>query len=286
MARLDRVEAHLATLNKHIRSFVEDEHTYRVEAEQSYDRAERIVYGTALQRPPSLEWAPLISDIVNGLRSSLDNVIWALSVRQQRPLGNPPPRGKIPGDSPWRDVCFPVVTKESDWPARRGQALRFVNRSLLPLLRDVQPFVTGQQAPEREPLAVAHELWTIDKHRHVPLVSVWAGGEETQIRVVPARPIPGVEFRTSSVAGARVLRLNAKTELARIRCVDRVARLAGLSMAPVPPMGMYLDVEHNVSFQITFKSGIPGYRQDVEDVLSAVHRTTLSLVNDLRSHLS
>jgi hypothetical protein len=278
------VEEHLKTLHEHIRAFLYDEGTYRVEPKQD-NHAELVICITVLRGPPSLEWAPLISDIVNGLRASLDNLVWAVSVTEQKRQGNPPPRARIPNGNPWRQIGFPVVLDSAKWGARRRESLRFINSALCDVFRDVQPFVTGKSAPEREPLAITHQLWNVDKHRHVPLVSVLAGGKETEIRIVPQPPIPGIDFRKRWVAGPRVFKLNRKTELARVRYVDMVAPLAGLSMAPVPPMGMYLNVEHEIPFQVTFQRGFPGYRRDVLDVLNSVHKTARSLVHRLQSEL-
>lgn len=282
-ARLNRVQEHVAELDRRIGSFIKDESAYLIEPEQAPDRDEIWIHVTALRNPPLREWAPIFSDVVNGLRGSLDNIVWALSANHQRRLGNPPPRGRIPSGSQWRDVVFPVVIDQAHWNGRCVQCLWAIDPSLTNTFRDVQPFVTGKNQPEREPVAIAHELWNVNKHRHVSLSTVWTGGEETEIGVTPDPPFEQLKFRTVWVARRGVLKLKARTKVASVSPLFRVSAIN--APASLSNIGFPVNVEHGIPFDIAFKRGYPGYGLLAIETLEAVHATACKLLETVRDRM-
>ena len=290
--RLDRVEQHLTELDRSVDAFVGYPGTYAVEAEQDPDGNEVGVYITALEQPPSVEWAPIIGDIVNGLGAALDNLVWSLSVKYQRRLHRAIPRGQIVYRGPfeaWRKVAFPVVVDPSLWPRVSTPRLRFIDPALTHTFLNEQPFSRRKHRPEREPLAVAHELWNVDKHRHVTVTSVWAGGEKTEIPItVPS--LPGYEFPDPVwVAPRRVLKLKAKLKVAVAPTIIRTpsARIGGIEVRDlsIRRPGLPMEVHPKIPFEMAFKRGYPGYGVGVVDTLKAVHETARRLVTTLSREL-
>ncbi|HSH61391.1 MAG TPA: hypothetical protein VK988_17465 [Acidimicrobiales bacterium] len=276
----------MAELDRRIRGFIEDDGTYRIEPEQAPDRNEIWVYITVLRNPPVREWAPIFSDVVNGLRASFDNMVWALSARRQRGLKKPVPSTRIEPSGPfgrWRNVAFPVVTDSSQWRRTCERNLWAIDQTLVDTFRNVQPFMTGQNRPEREPICIAHELWNVDKHRHVALARLWVGGKETEIRVTANPPLERLQFRTIWVAQGRVFKSKTKTKIAT------AVPLFTVSAVNVPGnpthVGFPVSVEHGIPFDISFKRGYPGFGCLAIETLESVHETARDLLRTLRRHL-
>jgi hypothetical protein len=285
-ARLDRVQEHVAELDRRIEAFIKDESAYLIEPEPTCDPDEIRVYITALRNPPMREWAPIISDVVNGLRGSLDNMVWALSISHQKSLSASVPRGRITSSGPflrWKDIGFPVVDREVDWRGAFMGQLWAIDPALESIFRNVQPFVTGKNRPEREPIRISHELWNINKHRHVSLARVWAGGGETEVRITADPPFEHLKFRTMGVARSGILKLKAKTKLATAVPTFKIA--VDFEVPTATRLNMPVNVEHNIPFNIAFKRGYPGFGCLAIETLESVHDAARDLLGRLHSYL-
>jgi hypothetical protein len=190
--KLARAQKHFRTLNDLVVAFTAD--AYRVELENDWPNSrDIIIWAEAAKAPRSLDWGPLIGDVAHNLRSALDNAVWALSDSGAKgPAPNP-----VPPRSRWRWVAFPVVLDSKNWDGRAGKDLWALDPAQVAIFKELQPFYTGQQAPNREPLAVLDELWNIDKHRHLHLVNATVELRDV-LSVSPFPGAPNVEFEVVS----------------------------------------------------------------------------------------
>jgi hypothetical protein len=198
-AKIDRARENLDVLDKRIRDFAHNTYTVDIQGQwltepteswKSRKEGDWIIWAHASADPPEREWGAIIGDVVHGLRSALDQLAWGLSVAHQATLNVTPPSGLILQGDPWRSVWFPICKSPSAWDhGAVPTQLQFIDQGLLAVLKPLQPFMTGQNAPDREPLAMLQELWNIDKHRHLHLVN-------TTIELVELIPISPPSFST------------------------------------------------------------------------------------------
>ncbi|HSH59386.1 MAG TPA: hypothetical protein VK988_07040 [Acidimicrobiales bacterium] len=252
-ARLSRADNNLAELNRLVEEGINNGEAHSVFAEQDPDTGEMVLCGVGRDIPRS--WGPLVGDIVHGLRAALDNLVWSLSAHFS---SSPPPPNPIPRKDRWRKVAFPVVTDPSKWATVAGKCLWVIEDRrphLVDEFKDLQPFHTRQNAPEREPLAILEELWNIDKHRHPPLVALWTEVDPLDILAEPT--FPGGRFRVVSTSSSRPLEADA-VELARFKPY-------GL----FPQAGVEVNVNYGIGVDIAFNQGAPAFGGEVIDTLQA-----------------
>jgi hypothetical protein len=211
LAKLRRAQTHLALLHK-LEESLRDGEVYRTFTECAPETGEVIVYGEPRRGSPTAEWGVVIGDIVHNLRSALDHLVWALTLAYQPgPPPNSVPR-KGPG-SEWKDVAFPIYTDPYPLDAS-GNLIPWRNakepKSLWgidPVLRadfeELQPFKRkgnpalvqlGTDNPAFDPLAILHNLWNIDKHRHVNLAVFIVGFKDL------FEPLLFIRYRKGSTA--------------------------------------------------------------------------------------
>jgi len=233
-----------------------------------------IIWAEAVADPPSVLWGPIIGDIVHGFRSALDQLIWGLSVDHQFP-GNIPPSGRIPWGNPWRDVWFPVCNSCDAWKNAAKTQLRYVDPTLAAKLKPLQPFVTGQNAPEREPLAVLQELWNIDKHRHLHLVNATVELHDV-LSVDPFPDIPnttGVDLMLNFEIVSRRAPgpLVGRAEVGRAR---HIRKPGGLLAVSHPQMHM----DPRLLVDVAFDQGYPAYGGRVLHTLRQIGETVSAIL--------
>jgi hypothetical protein len=102
------------------------------------------------RRPPIEEWALLFGDALHNLRSALDSLVWELAHMD----------GKQPRNA--RDLYFPVVAHEADWP-RAAKKLESCPVEAVERIRLMQPFLIADSATSG--LEVLATLSNQDKHR-------------------------------------------------------------------------------------------------------------------------
>jgi hypothetical protein len=162
--KLKRAYLHLNELQQSMKAFVQS-NPYKswvdpMKPEPPYVES-FIVRVKEEKRPPREEWGAVIGDVVHNLRSSLDHLIWELTKDFQ---GGVPP-SPLPKKK-WREIEFPVQRVENR--GKFDQALWGIDPRLKASIEDLQPHKAAE--PESEPLWILHDLWNIDKHRHVHLV--------------------------------------------------------------------------------------------------------------------
>jgi hypothetical protein len=268
LAKIARANEHIESLSRMITEFSND--AYSVDMQPDFwtepcppADGSVIITVTERQRPPSTLWGPVIGDIVHGLRSALDQLIWALSVDYQ-PGG--PPADPIPRNSPWRDIWFPVCLSPQHWSDQQRK-LWAVDPSYVAIIEAFQPFATGQQAPDREPLAVLQELWNIDKHRHLHLVNMTI----ELMDILSVEPFPGAPYVEFDVVSKRARGpLVGHAEIGRARLIPNKQVLA----MTLPQMNM----DPSIAVDIAFDQGAPAYGGAVLHTLREISQTTQAIV--------
>jgi hypothetical protein len=276
-AKTDRADVHVSDLANRVVAFANK--AYRVHMEQDFwsepdPQGLVIIWAEADRDPPLLEWGPIIGDIVHGYRSALDQLVWGLSVDYQATLGVAPPRGRIPYGNAWRKIGFPICLGSDAWKSAKTAQLWAIDPAHLAVLKGLQPFETGKNAPEREPLAVLQELWNIDKHRHLHLVN--ATVELTDVLTVNPFPdladphgLMDVEFEIVSKRAPGPL--EGRTEIGRARMVRKPG---GLIAVNFPQMHM----NPSMAIDPSFDQGYPAYGGRVLHTLSEIGKTVEAIL--------
>ena len=274
-AKLDRADKHIRALARMVNAFRKQ--AYRVGAQPAMwtepptrENALRvIIFAEATEDPPSLIWGPIIGDIVHNLRSALDQTAWGLSVDYQATLGNHPPPDPIPPKDPWRAISFPICTRSTQWPSAVRRKLWAVDPALLASLQGLQPYITGPQAPDREPLAVLEELWNIDKHRHLHLVNA-----TIELRDVFSTEPFGEDLRIDfEVISKRAPGpLVGPTEIGRARPIDRPG--IQTPRTNLPQMFMNPDLAVDVAFD----QGAPAHGGSILQTLRSLRKTVKAIL--------
>ena len=275
-AKLDRADKHIRALARMVNAFRKQ--AYRVGAQPAAwtepptreNALEVIIFAEATEDPPSLKWGPIIGDIVHNLRSALDQIAWGLSVDYQATLGSRPPPDPIPRDDPWRVISFPICTRATQWASAVRQKLWAVDPALLASLQGLQPYITGPQASDREPLAVLEELWNIDKHRHLHLVLA-----TIELRdVLSVEPLPGMPRIDFEVISKRAPGpLVGPTEIGRATPIDRPGVKTPRTNAPQVFMNADLAVD------VAFDQGAPAYGASILQTLRSLRKTVKAIID-------
>jgi hypothetical protein len=265
-AKLRRAELHFQTLDTLAVDFRSD--AYRVESEKDWPKSNEIlIFAEPLREPPSVEWGPIIGDIVHNLRSALENAIWALSVA----YSGPAPKHPLPKGSRWADVRFPITLRARDWKGDCAHGLWAIDPKLWTPIKELQPFSTGQNAPEREPLAVLHELSNIDKHAYPHLVNATIELADV-FSVSPFEGAPDVDFEVLWKRAPGPLK--ERTQIAQINPVPRPPVLA----MNLPEMHMDARFRPDVAFS----EGHPAYGGRLTHTLSEIGQTVQAVIAALR----
>lgn len=155
--RLARAEEHLEPIKRHIVAYLNSAFD-DVVGELKFDEegaSSTFVLRDAIFLPdPPLH--TLIGEFLHNLRSALDHLVWQL-VEQN-------------GGKPNEHTSFPIL-KVAPTANRKGVTPRphvagGVSDDAAAIIECAQPYKWGTQFAEH-PLWLLHELWSIDKHRHV-----------------------------------------------------------------------------------------------------------------------
>jgi hypothetical protein len=273
-AKVDRAHEHIDALERLVAAFSRD--AYSVDVQPAFwveplPRAsgDVILWAEATREPPAVLWGPIIGDIVHGLRSALDQLVWGLSVEFQATLGVTPPPDPIVRGSPWRMIWFPVCLRPAAWDTGAvPQQLWAIDPTLLTVLKELQPFRTGKNTPDREPLAVLQELWNIDKHRHLHLVNATVELHDV-LHVQPFPGLPEIEYEVLSKRAPGPI--VGKTEIGR---ASFIRRPGGLVDTNAPQVGM----NPRVAIDVTFDQGAPAHGGRVLHTLREIAQTVKAII--------
>jgi len=130
---------------------------YRPFADTDPTTGENLVRVEIKENPPVLEWGVLIGDVLHNLRSSLDHLAYIIG-------GDPPPNE---GGSE-----FPIFWSRTDYRKKGAPKIVGACDHAQAVIEDLQPYHRGDEArAKRHPLWFLHELYNVDKHRLVHVVT-------------------------------------------------------------------------------------------------------------------
>lgn len=239
------------------RAFIQND-AYGIEVKLDADGVQNIVIGRVHKEPPTLPWSTIIGDVVNNLRAALDYIAWELTV----------PRRPVPPDK-WRNIGFPIVTNSDNWDQRFERAL-WGRPDMETVFKALQPFRTGQDAPDREPLAVLDKLWNIDKHRHPHLTQCIIGTQGIRAAIGGAVPggdrLPvGIDYPLQWIKEHPPGPFEDGAELARF-----------IPVVPIPLGDVH--VEADLVFDVAFDEGTPAHGGRVVETLWMLQKTVYEFI--------
>lgn len=251
MMKLKRANEHLKVLYDHVNTFLHeppDPYLVTVEPDEQHlgtgtDAADkfRLVLKPGTKLVPTMEWGTMVGDILHNLRSALDHLAWELTVANSGPAPADPVGGK------WKRVGFPILTDRARWSDLGMEAVWGIGPDPAARIEELQPYNTGQDAPERQPLAVLHELWNRDKHRTVAVVV-----DMLEFRGLATPPLlPGSPQITTRVLQRRP-----------IGPVEDGAVLAVVAISPSAPIDIvreYVKMNVSFTFDVAFEDGPPAH---------------------------
>lgn len=219
--------------------------------------AEPSVIGTA--------WSAMVGDVVHNLRSALDHLVFALTVKHTSPAPDTP-GGKLQW---WRHVGFPVMRRDNWKLDRFGNpteldSLHGVEPRLWARIRDVQPH---RDSPESELLWVLNELWNWDKHRSIATITMLAEVTRVQIVTLPDQPQEFDAEMVEIVLGGPA-RHDAHLGIAKIS--KRRPEITDRNIE-VP---MYI----GLTYKVLFEQGAPAYGRVVYETLEEMSRLVRKII--------
>jgi hypothetical protein len=151
--RLERADEHFETIKEHLCAYYR---TSTVGVRGYFDpKRDGLVIGPGY-RAPELRLHTLVGEFLHDLRSSLDHLVWLLVLLNH---GRPTER-----------TTFPILRADPTPNAQGVQApprvAGGVSRTASAVIEDAQPY-KWQANYMRHPLYLLHELWNVDKHRHI-----------------------------------------------------------------------------------------------------------------------
>ena len=178
--KLDRAEHHIESLSAETQAFRQRKPKpfgFRTEERPGPDGSvEYVLYAIVREYPPS-EWALIIGDAVQNIRSALEHLAYELST----------PTGRR------RGTQFPIFKEERLFKERGEQKIATMEGDERTLIERVQPY-NAEKNPANDPLAVLNKLSNLDKHRllvtTVAAVSkqeTWVGSDNAFIEAGPVK---------------------------------------------------------------------------------------------------
>ena len=262
-AKLARSNEHTARFKAVSTEFFGDPYKYALGLRFDHDAHEIHVTGSYEEAPPIAYLGAVFGDALNCLRSALDHIVWALSIRHQTA---PPPPFPIPWSSPWKKVGFPIVHNVDNWNGAITSRLALVNPSLYPNFRNLQPFVVNQSTPEETWLQMLDDLWNIDKHRvvHVGLLTValemLTPTDKRSGRLIPCT------FESYGPQGIDVASLEAEADL---------GKFTGTDFANWPATADEVQMERGVRVNLFLDPSEPGMGKNMQTALSYMHNSVV-----------
>lgn len=272
IAKLDRADVQIRALKRSRDSFIQGD-TYTGRVDQQPQAREAILRGYIQRRPgaiamdrAALRWGAVVGETIHDLRSALDSLVWRLT-EQEQGVAPDPMRGR------WKQIAFPIEKDSARWPPL-PDSLWGIRPGLRTDFKELQPFRTGKNAPEREPLAVLHELWIIDKHRHIHVARRVVNLEAA--RLVPREPLPA---EVTIDRAEQKLSITSKSD-GIFEDGAELGRIVHTASARIALDEMY--VEADVSADIAFDQGPPANGAYVMEALKRMSQTCRLIVEQFR----
>lgn len=157
LLKQNRALAQIEQLNKLISSWVK-ESSMIIDAELREERlGVRVIFKGFNKPAPLDEWGLLAGECIHNMRSSLDNLAFALARLQCDPPDNP------------NRISFPIYKDQAKFMENGRRNIDQLPADAASLIEKIQPFQrhgSGQgDSPDKDPLALLQELNNADKHR-------------------------------------------------------------------------------------------------------------------------
>jgi hypothetical protein len=132
-----------------------------------------------------------------------------------------------------------------------------------------QPFVTGQSAPEREPLPVLEGLWNVDKHRCIHFARVETAIDEIEATLRDqALPLqPGDFF------------------MHEFRAVNESAPLARFQIVFPADLIPEVKMHSKITAYVALEKGPPAFGEELFKLVDDLTAATLRVVHDFADEL-
>ncbi len=142
--KIERAKEHVRDLEARIQAFFKS-NPYRVIREDDPETGDSVFrVQTSVDVP--IEWAAMVGDVIQNLRSSLDHLVWQLV------LAN--------GGTPDRHTGFPIGEDANKYKAQLTGKVQGMSQTALDQIDALKPYAGGN-----DPLWRLHDLNNVDKHR-------------------------------------------------------------------------------------------------------------------------
>jgi hypothetical protein len=164
--KLSRAEEHFNTFKLEVKEW-KDSGPYVMSRKSDAGGRRHSQIIQIIKPAPVDRWALIAGDVVHNLRSVLDNLIYAIAVRESG--RNPPPKA--------RDLQFPVASTFERFEDKRRRRIATLSDKVQTRIERAQPY--NRPHPQVPPLlALLSELDNLDKHNLLNVViSNVAGGK-------------------------------------------------------------------------------------------------------------
>jgi hypothetical protein len=179
--KLDRALTHIEALDKSIERWL-NSGAYLLVEETDTETGDQLLV-PKITKPPSDEWPLIIGDAIHNLRAALDQLVYALALREHQTThpGQPLP------EEIERRLQFPIIAISRDESRTVEEVyLDAANRQLQGVPIDAATRIQGLQPyhganPLIEPLNILNDLDIIDKHRRLHAVVIAPAIQEFQL---------------------------------------------------------------------------------------------------------
>jgi hypothetical protein len=279
--KVERANIHLEFFRERVEALIKQHDLYGIDTKDDPQTGQVIIYGEAFVEPLSEEWGTIIGDVVHNLRSTLDHLVWQLTLANGHMPPAVIPRKRSDLDYRWRQIGFPIYSfdprkrypsgRRISWRWQPPDGLWGVRPALRTEFQRLQPFYRRKK-PDRHPLAVLDELWNIDKHRHLhlPPFLVWLYGVRS---VKPLSFAPEITLRLVKAYGPRPFK--GRAEIGRVEQV-------GPHRSPI--LKMY--VETDIAYSVAFEKGPPAHGAGVIQTLEGLRDTVVKILGKFDSEFT
>ena len=143
--KIARAEEHIEDLEREIKLFV-NKNPYKQVIEPDPDRPHQTLYKIKLTEPIPGSFANIVGDVVNNLRSALDQAVYAIALAS--------------GIQSPKEAYFPFARTAADFERNLKGRCKDVPQDIWPLFRSFEPYKGGNEV-----LWTLNEMCTTDKHK-------------------------------------------------------------------------------------------------------------------------
>jgi hypothetical protein len=222
LARFRRAEEHVDALKNAIIEWHKTE-PFRLVSQTNQERTRHSLLLRIANPPDLVRWSLIACDALNGFRSSLDHLIYAIARKQGVfELPNPPKE---------RHFSFPICSRPEDFASEAPRCMPKLSDLVRTTVEGIQPYKRQHQFLP-SPLALLRDFDNMNKHRLLKLAIV--RHYRSEIRNVSA-PIP---------AGGKIDAIMADSEV-----VDGAEVSALVFAEPTPGVQYHFNGEIMISLE-------------------------------------